>query len=190
MRGSTGDHSRTTSSGRVVTVRRSSRRTRTVSAFWEAGTAVVAIPASFGAGQEKEWVEKMVLKLERQRESPGRARNRTSNPELERRAQELSSRFLGERAVPSSVRWVANQNSRWGSCTPSDGSIRLSDKLQMMPGWVVDYVLLHELAHLLVSAHDAAFWALLTTYPDTERAKAFLEGVALARAHGLASEPN
>ena len=67
--------------------------------------------------------------------------------------------------MPSSVRWVANQNSRWGSATPSDGTIRLSAKLQPMPQWVIDYVLLHELAHLLVAGHDAAFWRLLDGLP-------------------------
>ena len=45
-----------------------------------------------------------------------------------------------------------------------------------MPQWVIDYVLLHELAHLLVAGHDAAFWRLLEAYPETERAKAFLDG--------------
>ena len=89
-------------------------------------------------------------------------------------------------AVPTSVRWVTNQNSRWGSATPADGTIRLSDKLRPMPQWVIDYVLLHELAHLLVAGHNAAFWKLLEAYPETQRAKAFLEGVSFASARGLA----
>jgi hypothetical protein len=54
-----------------------------------------------------------------------------------------------------------------------------------MPQWVIDYVLLHELAHLLVAGHNAAFWKLLEAYPETQRAKAFLEGVAFATSRGL-----
>jgi predicted metal-dependent hydrolase len=54
-----------------------------------------------------------------------------------------------------------------------------------MPQWVIDYVLLHELAHLLVAGHNAAFWKLLEAYPDTMRAKAFLEGVSFATSRGL-----
>lgn len=81
---------------------------------------------------------------------------------------------------------MGNQNSRWGSATPADGTIRLSDKLQPMPQWVIDYVLLHELAHLLVASHNAAFWKLLEAYPETQRAKAFLEGVSFATSRGLA----
>ena len=91
------------------------------------------------------------------------------------------------RARPASVRWVGNQVSRWGSATPAHGSIRLSDKLKGMPEWVVDYVLLHELAHLLEASHNARFWALLAVYPDLARAKAFLQGVAFAGSRGLAS---
>ena len=101
-------------------------------------------------------------------------------------AAELSAKYLGGRAVPSSVRWVSNQNSRWGSATPSEGTIRLSEKLRPMPQWVIDYVLLHELAHLLVAGHNAAFWRLLEAYPETERAKAFLEGVIFATSRGPA----
>ncbi|MDN5670221.1 MAG: M48 family metallopeptidase, partial [Renibacterium salmoninarum] len=91
-------------------------------------------------------------------------------------------------AVPESVRWVGNQNSRWGSATPAEKSIRLSDKLQGMPEWVVDYVLLHELAHLVVAGHGPQFWALLTAYPKTEEAKAFLAGVSFALGRGMADE--
>ena len=78
------------------------------------------------------------------------------------------------------MRWVTNQNSRWGSCTPADGSIRLSHRLQAMPPWVVDYVLVHELAHLAEPSHDAEFWRLVDDYPRAERAKGYLEGVAAA----------
>jgi hypothetical protein len=47
-----------------------------------------------------------------------------------------------------------------------------------MPPWVIDYVLLHELAHLAVPGHGRRFWALLEAYPRTERARGYLEGVA------------
>lgn len=177
----------TTPDGAPVEVRRSARRTRTVAAFWEDGTAVVAIPARFTAAQEAEWVDRMLAKLHRQgerRSASGRKRP-ASDAALAAHAAQLSARYLGGRAVPASVRWVSNQNSRWGSATPAEGTIRLSDKLKPMPQWVIDYVLLHELAHLLVAGHNAAFWKLLEAYPETQRAKAFLEGVAFATSRGL-----
>jgi predicted metal-dependent hydrolase len=181
----------TTADGAPVEVRRSARRRRTVAAFWENGTAVVAIPAHFSGAQEREWVERMLAKLRAQgsRGQKGNGRRRPgSDAALASRAAELSATYLGGRAEPGSVRWVTNQNSRWGSATPSEGTIRLSHKLQQMPQWVIDYVLLHELAHLLVAAHNAAFWRLLAAYPETERAKAFLEGVSFATARGLPAD--
>lgn len=180
-----------TADGAPVEVRRSARRRRTVAAFWEDGTAVVAIPAHFSGAQEREWVHRMLEKLRAQgtRGPKAAGRRRTaSDAGLEAHAAELSARYLGGRAVPASVRWVTNQNSRWGSATPSEGTIRLSHKLRQMPQWVIDYVLLHELAHLLVAAHNAAFWRLLAAYPETERAKAFLEGVSFATARGLPAD--
>jgi predicted metal-dependent hydrolase len=181
----------TTHDGAPVVVRRSARRRRTVAAFWENGTAVVAIPAHFSKAQESEWVHRMLAKLRLQgvRRSRGLGRRSpATDAALAEHAAELSRKYLGGRSVPSSVRWVSNQNSRWGSATPADGTIRLSDKLRPMPQWVIDYVLLHELAHLLVAGHNAAFWRLLEAYPETQRAKAFLEGVAFATSRGLAPD--
>ena len=182
----------TTADGAPVEVRRSARRTRTVAAFWENGTAVVAIPARFTAAQESEWVHRMLEKLHRQgsRRAQKRRQQPATDASLAAHAADLSARYFGGRAVPTSVRWVSNQNSRWGSATPSEGTIRLSDKLRPMPQWVIDYVLLHELAHLLVAGHNAAFWKLLEAYPETARAKAFLEGVSFATSRGLAAGPD
>lgn len=176
----------TTSSGIPIQVRRSARRKRTVNAVFRDGVALVSIPAHFSAAQEAEWVKRMVARLEqRVSQEPDEA---TSESDLMRRAAELSSRYLSGHARPVSVRWVSNQNSRWGSATPGRGTIRLSDKLKGMPQWVVDYVLLHELAHLLVPSHGPAFWRLLENYPQTELAKAFLSGAAFASSRGLKGE--
>jgi len=83
-------------------------------------------------------------------------------------------------ATPGSVRWVENQQARWGSCTPSDRTIRLSVRLQGMPSWVIDYVLVHELAHLLEPGHDPRFWAWVERYPQAERARGYLLGWSAA----------
>ena len=159
----------------LVEVRRSRRRRRTVAAYREDGKVVVLVPARLTRAEEREWVATMVARLDRQEK-----RRRPDDAGLKRRAAELSARYLDGLARPVSVRWVANQNSRWGSCTPTDGSIRLSTRLQGMPSWVTDYVLVHELAHLLEVGHTPEFWALVDRYPKAERAKGFLEGVAAA----------
>ncbi len=159
----------------AVEVRRSARRRRTVSAYREHDRTVVLIPARLSRAEEKRWVALMLERLAAQER-----KRRPSDAALLARARELSDRYLGGAAQPASIRWVANQSSRWGSCTPLDASIRLSERLRGMPGYVVDYVLLHELAHLLKPGHGPDFWALLASYPKTERARGYLEGVAAA----------
>jgi predicted metal-dependent hydrolase len=170
--------------GPIVEVRRSRKRRRTVSAYREDDRVVVMIPARLSAKEEREWVATMLERLERSEK-----RRRPSDSGLKRRASELSGRYLGGLARPATVRWVDNQNSRWGSCTPSDRSIRLSTRLQGMPPWVIDYVLVHELAHLIEPGHTPAFWAWVDRYPKAERAKGFLEGVACATHLGLQVDP-
>jgi len=159
----------------AVEVRRSPRRNRTVSAYREGDRTIVLIPARMSEAEEQRWVTVMLDKLAAQE-----SRRVLGDAELNARAQRLSEQYLGGRARPASVRWVTNQNTRWGSCTPSEGSIRLSHRLQGMPEYVVDYVLLHELAHLLVPGHGPRFWRLLEAYPRTERARGYLEGVVAA----------
>ncbi|MER5974711.1 M48 family metallopeptidase [Streptomyces sp. NPDC002055] len=158
-----------------VEVRRSARRRRTVSAYREGDRTVVLIPARMSEAEERRWVTTMLDKLAAQE-----SKRMLSDGELADRADQLSNQYLDGRARPVSVRWVTNQNTRWGSCTPAEGSIRLSHRLKGMPGYVIDYVLLHELAHLLVPGHGARFWELLKAYPRTERARGYLEGVAAA----------
>jgi hypothetical protein len=158
-----------------VEVRRSRRRKRTVTAFREGGRLVVAIPDRFTRVQEREWVRRMVAKVE-----ASERKRRPSDERLAARAAELSRQYLGGQARPTSVTWSTRQGRRWGSCTVAEGTIRISTRLQGMPGWVLDYVLLHELAHLLCAGHGPEFWALLAAYPRTERARGFLEGVAHA----------
>jgi predicted metal-dependent hydrolase len=158
-----------------VEVRRSARRRRTVSAYRDGDRTIVLLPARMSAAEEQRWVTVMLDKLAAQE-----SRRMPGDDELAARAARLSEQYLNARAVPDTVRWVTNQNSRWGSCTPAEGSIRLSHRLQGMPEYVIDYVLLHELAHLLVPGHGPRFWKLLENYPRTERARGFLEGVVAA----------
>ncbi|HKE63263.1 MAG TPA: M48 family metallopeptidase [Micromonosporaceae bacterium] len=161
-----------------VEVRRSQRRHSTVSAYRDGGRVIVLIPDQFTRAEEREWVDKMLNRL-----AARDVRARRTDAELTVRALRLAGRFFpdyGEIAKPASVRWVTNQNGRWGSCTPDDASIRISDRVMTMPDWVVDYVLLHEIAHLIVPVHNRMFWNLVNRYPKSERARGYLEGVAAA----------
>jgi predicted metal-dependent hydrolase len=167
-----------------VEVRRSRRRRRTVSAYREDGRTVVLIPARFTKAEERQWVATMLDRL-----AAGDRRRSPSDAELTVRADELSRRYLGGLAKPVSIRWVDNQQTRWGSCTPADGTIRISTRVRGMPGYVLDYVVLHELAHLIVPGHGKDFWSLVSGFPRMDRARGYLEGVAATAGLDLAAGP-
>lgn len=171
-----------------VEVRRSTRRKRTVSAYREGERIVVLIPARFSRREEANWVERMVQDVEA-RETRVRQRGAgASDDALLERAADLNRRYLDGRAVPSSIRWVDTMATRWASCTPVDRTIRMSNRLRGFPSWVIDYVVIHELAHLLVPGHGADFWALVGRYNRTERARGFLDGHTVATRSDLDPE--
>lgn len=162
----------------AVEIRRSKRRRTTLTVFREQGKLVAVVPYRLTRQQADELVPALVnrfLEREEQRVVP------VGDAELHARALELAERYLAA-AVASplpqfQVTWVSNQSRRWGSCTPSEGRIRISDRLRGVPRWVGDYVLLHELVHLVEPTHSARFRQLLGVYPQAERARGFLEGL-------------
>lgn len=154
-----------------VEVRRSKRRRRTVSAYRDGDAIVVLIPASFTEADEDKWVATMIRRIQKAEKQTA-----LSDDDLLARALRLSDDYLGGLATPGSVRWVSNQRTRWGSCTPSERTIRLSERLQAMPAWVMDYVIVHELAHLLEPGHDESFWAWVDRYPKSRKAQGYLLG--------------
>jgi predicted metal-dependent hydrolase len=170
----------------VVEVRRSQRRRRTVSAYRDGERVVVLIPDQFSRAEENQWVDRMLARLAAREQRVHR-----TDAALLTRARRLISRYLPDydpSAAPVSVRWVDNQNGRWGSCTPTDRTIRISDRILDMPDWVIDYVLLHELAHLVVPSHNTRFWELVGRYPKAERARGYLEGISAAAGLALVED--
>lgn len=147
-----------------VEVIRSPRRRKTVQARQVGGVLQVSIPASMSTADEQRHVAEMVRRMRRRTES--------AVVDLAERAAYLGAAHGLER--PASIRWVDNQLWRWGSCTPADGTIRISTRLATEPPWVLDYVIVHELAHLTVAGHGPGFWALVERYPLAERARGFL----------------
>lgn len=152
-----------------VEIRRSQRRRRTVSAGMVGGTLIVHLPAWMSPEDEALWVEKMRTRVQAKLRS-GRL---NAEGRLEERAEQLNRRYFGGQLRWEYIRFVTNQQSQYGSCS-SDGRIHLSDRLLDMPEWVMNYVIVHELAHLAVRYHNDDFWALVNRYPLTERARGFL----------------
>lgn len=161
----------------TIEIRRSARRKKTISSQQVGERIVLSVPSRFDVNANAHRLAALVTKLER-----SAARRRSSDVDLEARAEYLADRYLSESGAPRSIRWVSNQNTLWGSTTTGTRDIRLSHRLQVMPPWVVDSVIVHELAHLVVPDHSAAFQALVHRYPEYERAQAFLAGFTLGQA--------
>jgi len=142
----------------------------------EGGTLVVLVPDRMTHRQERELIPGFVSRFldhEAQRRPPG------ADADLTDRGRQLFARYLaepGQETPEMRVSWSARQRHRWGSCTSATGEIRLSDRLRTMPDWVADYVLVHELAHLLERTHSSRFHGLVARFPESERAKGFLDG--------------
>ena len=147
-----------------VEVTRSKRRKKTAEARLRGNVVEIRIPAATSKVEEQDFVDHFVAKFEKHR--------RSALIDLNARAQELAAEY--SLPVPDSIRWVSNQQQRWGSCTPTDSSIRLSDRMAGFPRWVIDYVIVHEMAHLVEIDHNEAFWALVEPFPLAERARGYL----------------
>ena len=132
---------------------------------------VIAVPARVRGSAREELIEWLIERSRRRRPATF-----SSDPELLERAVSLIAAYdLGVEV--ESVRFVSNQNRRWGSCSPETRVIRLSDRLRVAPSWVLDAVLVHELAHLAVADHSAAFHALANRHPRQRDAGIFLDGL-------------
>jgi len=153
----------------LVEVRRSSKRRKTIEAYRKGDTIIVAIPARMSKREEERVVAEMVSKL-------GKDDLRLTSTELMARALELNSLYLGNKATPITVEWSSRMERIWGSCTIEERAIRLSNRLDDAPRYALDYILLHELVHLIVAGHGPDFKALLAGYPQLERAEGYLEG--------------
>jgi predicted metal-dependent hydrolase len=163
--------------GTPIRVVRSARRKKTISGAWKQDTMVVSVPAGLTEHAERMLVADMVKKVMRKV-----VRGTGADPDalLLARAHAMDAELFGRLAAPASVRWVSNQNSRWGSASLQTRRIRLSDRLRSMPQWVQDYVLAHELAHLVEprDGHGPRFKAALSRYPRVHDATIFLSGAS------------
>lgn len=153
-----------------VTVIRSPRRKKTAQARLVNGVLEIRIPSRTSTAEEARLVAHFRQKFARS--------TAAERVDLAARARLLARRFDLPR--PAEIRWVANQAHRWGSCTPDRGEIRLSDRMADFPTWVIDHVIVHELAHLVERGHGPRFRALVARNPLGERA----EGYLLAKAGG------
>lgn len=93
----------------------------------------------------------------------------------------LNEKYFENKLKLTAIEYVTNQQHRFGCCNYRTAHIRISHRLSMMPEWVRDYVIVHEMAHLIEPNHGQVFWDIVKRYELAERAKGYLMAVGLQR---------
>lgn len=159
------------SGGAEIRVIRSSRRKKSIGAYREQGAIVISVPARLSNSKVSAVIPELVEKI-----LTKEAKERLTDSQLHERSLYLLGKYLPEFLItPASVTW-RSMNERWGSCTTVDRTIRISDRLNGAPEYVVDYLLVHELIHLMIPDHGDEFERLLARFESSDRASAYLEG--------------
>ena len=147
-----------------VEVIRSRRRRKTVQAQLVDGVLRIAIPDHLTDEEEEHWITEMQARF--------KGRHDPDSIDLASRARRLATRYGLPR--PTEITWSDRQKTLWGSCSIDSGRVRISRRIARFPRWVLDYVIIHELAHLVEPDHGPAFWELVNRYKMAERARGYL----------------
>ncbi|WP_369424778.1 M48 family metallopeptidase [Methanothrix sp.] len=156
-----------------VEIRRSKRRQKTIEIRLKGDRIEVLAPADIPDRDLEAHIARFRSRVERRRSR--------DDSHLEQRAMRLNMKYLGGAVSWKSISYSDRMDKRYGSCTPSEGTIRISSRLRGMPVWVEDYVIVHELAHMIEPNHGPRFRSLVNRYPLAERARGFLMAMDMCR---------
>jgi predicted metal-dependent hydrolase len=157
-----------------IRIVRSKKRRKTVQAREVDGTLEILAPANMSDQELQPFIGTLKRRIERHKD-----KSKLDDQALEKRAFRLNRQYFDDRLRWESIRWVTNQNKRHGSCASSRRTIRISHRIAKMPRFVQDYVIVHELAHLVEPSHGKRFWELVYRYPRVERARGYLMALGL-----------
>ncbi|MBM3690510.1 MAG: DUF45 domain-containing protein [Actinobacteria bacterium] len=163
-------------SSEIIEIRRSKKRTRSVAAWRESGRLIISVPARMSRKEIDTHIIELTSRIISAEQVMG-------DSELIDLSELLINQFLQpefDQLRPVSVTWSARQRELHGSCTSVDRTIRISKRIATAPPYVIEVVLLHELAHLLHHDHNNNFYQLVKRHPLYEQAEAFLAGMSHA----------
>ncbi len=157
-----------------IKISRSDQRVKTVSARVVNDVIEVLAPSDISDEQLAPIVAKLRRRIEKKQQ-----KKQLDDTALTRIAARLNREHFQNRLSWETLEWSTEQNKRYGSCTPALRTIRISHRLASMPLFVQEYVVMHELAHLIEANHGPRFWRIVNQYPRTERARGYLMAVGL-----------
>jgi len=167
-----------------ITIIRSHRRAKTVSARVVNGVLEVLAPAHISDEELTHIISRLQQRIEKkQQQKP------VDDTDLADMAKRLNKTYFNNKLQWTALSWSNNQEKRYGSCTPVLKTIRISQRIATMPRFVQEYVVMHELAHLIEANHGPRFWRLVNQYPRTERARGYLMAVGLEDLDELPNTP-
>ncbi len=156
-----------------ITVVRSKKRKRTISARLINGVMVVQVPVSISETQLQPIITSLRLRIENKRLKE----ELNSKKELQDIFLKLNRDYFAGKLAVGQIGYVTDQVSKFGCCNCRSGEIRISHRVSAMPKWVKEYVVMHEMAHLVEANHGTDFWVLVNRFPYTERARGYLTAV-------------
>jgi predicted metal-dependent hydrolase len=157
-----------------IRIIRSCNRRRTIHGRQVNGVLEILAPAHLDDQALQPFIESIRRRIERRHKACS-----LDDQALDQRARRLNAEVFDGLLHWTSIRWVTNQDRRFGSCSPNQGHIRISHRLAGMPAFVLDYVIVHELAHLRNPGHGDRFWQEVNRYRLAERARGYLMAVGL-----------
>ncbi|MFH1868478.1 MAG: M48 family metallopeptidase [Candidatus Omnitrophota bacterium] len=153
-----------------VKIIRSNKRKKTISARLAGDVMVVYAPVDISDSELEKIIDKLKKKLDKQKFKT--ELNKTQD--LAVIAERLNKEYFNSSLKISSIEYTTNQSRLFGCCNYRTKKIRISHRLAQAPYWVRDYVIIHEMAHLIEPNHSKAFWDIVSRYKLTERARGYL----------------
>lgn len=156
--------------GGRIKVRKSKRRKRTISAKLINNEIIVYAPHNVADIELNRAIAKFVKSFEKR----ALKKEMSEARELDVIFSKLNNQFFDNRLKIESIEYSVNQNLIYGCCNYRMKRIKISHRIAKMPIWVKEYVLMHEMAHLLEPNHSKRFWDIVNQYKFSERARGFL----------------
>lgn len=156
-----------------VKIIRSTKRRKTISARLVKDILLINAPYLISAPQ----LEKIVVHFKERFRRKKLKEELNKNEDLMSVASRLNEKYFENKLKVKTIEYVTNQKSRFGCCNYRTAHIRISHRLSTMAVWVRDYVIVHEMAHLIEPNHSQAFWDIANRYELAERARGYLMAV-------------
>lgn len=154
-----------------IKIKYSHNRRRTVGARFISGAMHIYAPSGIPEHKLNPIIDAFKKKFEKKQMK----KELNSNPErLLEITNDLNRKYFDGKLEVKSIAYSGEQDKMYGVCYHKRKEIWISYRLKEMPDWVRNYVIVHELAHLLQPNHSADFWNLVNRYKLAERARGYL----------------